>query len=274
MLWFGLLVAAIGGALLYFASRAADRVLHMKATDTSQIGTLKQLVDDVRKELGGGPSELREFVELKGVVACDHPLMAEMSGQPAAVVRSSVSRQIEELREERDSEGNTSTRWVSRTETVNNTSLDTPFWLDDGTGRIEVRPGGAKFTLQQVVDRFEPPASVERGTSITFGSFSFATAGMLGPSSRYRVKGYKFSEEILPIGQRVYALGEVSDTDDGFALHRSQDKDKPFVLSVKSEQEMVDAGMSQAKWMRYGGFGGIGLGVILALVGLVKMVAG
>ena len=273
MLWVGLLVAAIGGAMLYFSGKAANRVLHMKATETAQIGELTSTMEAVRSELGGGPSEMREFVEIKGTVGSDRPLLAEMSGQQAVIVRSKVSREIEELRTERDSEGDLVDRWVSRTETLNNSNLDTPFWIDDGSGRIDVRPGGASYTLQCVVDRFEQANSVERGSSISFGSLSF-NIGSLSYGDTLRVKGYQFREEILPLGARVYALGEVSDTSDGIALHKPGDADKPFVLSRRSEAEMVSAGDSQAKWLKFGGFGGIGVGVILMIVGAIKMVAG
>ncbi len=273
MLWAGLFVVVIGGVLLYLARKAADRVLQMKATETSTVSALRSLIDEVRKELGGGPSEWRDAVELKGHVGCERPIQAEMSGQPAVVVRGSVVREVEELREEEDSDGNVTSRWVSRTETVNNTSLETPFWLDDGTGKIDVRPGGASFTLQKVVDRFEPAAQVQRGASITFGSFSFQ-APALSHRSSYRVKGYRFTEEILPVGAKIYALGEVSDTNDGTALHKPQDKSKAFLLSTKSEEEMVGAAESQAKWMKIGGIAAIGLGVVLIIFGALELVTG
>lgn len=271
MLWVGLIIAIAGGAMLFFAGKAADRVLHMKATDTSKISDLRRVMDEVRADLGGGPSELREFVELKGTVVSDRPITAELSGQQAVVVRTSVVREIEELRVHKDSEGNSTERWESRSETVNSSNLDVPFCIDDGSGTIDVRPSGAATTLQTVVDRFEPPNSVQRGSTLTLGNFSVQVGG-LARSNRLRVKGFRFREEVLPVGSKVYALGEVSDTSDGVALHKPSDKDKPFVLSVKSEEEMVTAGMSQAKWLKYGGFGGIGLGALLAVVGLVKRV--
>ena len=272
MLWIGLILAASGGALVYFAGQAADRVLHMKVTETSQIGGLRSLVEQIRADLGGGASEWRELVEIKGSVGCDRPLVGELSGEPAVVVRGSVVREVEELRREEDSEGRVTERWVSRNETVNSTKLEAPFWIDDGSGRLDVRPSGATYTLQTVVDRFEPPAAVERGSSIHLGRLEFAVGGF-SRSHSLRVKGYRFREEILPVGARVYALGEASDTSDGMALHKPGDSDKPFILSTKSEEELVAAGMSQAKWMKIGGLLALGLGIALAIVGAVKMVA-
>jgi hypothetical protein len=36
----------------------------------------------------------------------------------------------------------------------------------------------------------------------------------------------------------------------------------------------TSAGDSQAKWLKFSGFGGIGVGVILVIVGAIEMVAG
>ncbi len=273
MLWIGLIAAALGGLLLYLSKNASERVYHMKNTETSKIGDLLQLINDVRAEMGGGASELREFVELKGVVGSDSPIEAEMSGQPAVIVQSQVTRDVEELREHRDSEGNVTTRWEKRTESVHSNRLERPFWLEDDSGRLEVRPGGADASLQTVVDRFEQPSAVESGGGhLSFGRFSFS-ARMLGPSRNFRVIGYRFVESILPVGARVYALGEISDTGEGIALHKPA-SDKPFMLSTRSEEEMVRSGMSQAKWMKIGGIAAVALGGIGILVGAVQMIIG
>ena len=274
MFWFGSIVIAIGGALLFLSKRASERVYQMKNTETSRIGDLLQLITDVRGEMGGGPSELREYVELKGVVGSEQPLEAEMSGQAAAIVESRVTRDVEELREHRDNEGNVTTRWEKRTESIHSNRLERPFWIDDGSGRMEVRPGGADVTLQTVVDRFEQASAVDSGQgTLSFGRFSFNYGSMLGPSQRFRVIGYRFVESILPIGVRLYALGEVADTGDGLSLHKPASGDQPYLLSTRSEEEMVSAGASRAKWMKIGGFGAIVLGLVFAAVGLMQMIS-
>ncbi len=273
MFWIGLIAAALGGLLLFLSKRASERVYQMKTTETSRVGDLLSLIQDVRSEMGGGASELREYVELKGVVGSDAPMEAEMSGQAAVIVQSKVTRDVEELREHRDSEGNVSTRWEKRTESVHSNRLESPFWLDDGSGRIQVRPGGADVTLQKVVDRFEQPSAVESGGGqLSFGRFNFSSR-LLGPSHRFRVIGYRFVESILPVGARLYALGEVSDTAEGTAMHKPS-SDKPYMLSTRSEEEMVSSGMSQAKWMKIGGIAVIALGGVAIVVGAIKMITG
>ncbi len=272
----GLVVIVIGGVLLYMAKRAADRVHHMKATDTSRVGDLVAMIEEVRGELGGGPSELRQYVELKGTVQCDSPLTAELSDRAAVIVETNVTRDVEELREEKDSEGNVSSRWHKRSETVNSNRLETPFWLDDGSGKLEVRPDGANATLQEVVNRFEAPNAVDAAGAGTlyFGRMRLSYGHLSRTSQQFRVIGYRFRESILPVGARLYALGEISDTGDGLALRKPTQQDKPFLLSTKSEEELVTAAAKQAKWSKIGGLGAIGLGIVLVLVGAVQMLLG
>lgn len=275
LLIIGVLLALGGGALVFFGRKSADTALQMKATETSQIGALRQLVGQIRAELGGGPSQWAEHVELKGRVVCERPLRAELSGMDAAVVRTTVTRDVEELREDRDSEGNVRTRWVKRSETVQSNTLEAPFAIDDGTGTLEVRPSGADYTLQDVVDRFEPPNAVEQGSSLVFGSMRFGMSGSFGPiHGRRRVIGYRFRESILPLGAPVYALGQASDTAAGFLLGKPADKEQRFVISTKSEEEMVAAAESSAKWMGYGGIGLIAVGALMAIAGLISAITG
>ena len=270
MLGLGIVMAAVGGLLFFLAKRATERVHHMKATDTARIGEVRDRVDAVRKELGGGPSELREYLEFKGTVVCGQPLRAELSGQPAAIVQTTVSRDFEQYVDSRDSQGNVTSRWERRTDTVHSARLDAPFQIDDGSGTLDVRPAGADATLQPVVDRQEQPAAVEMAGGLQIGSLRFGLGVQPFPSGQMRVIGYRLREDILPIGARVYALGELSDTGDGLALHKPGSGDKPFVLSVKSEEELVRSSQSSAKGLAIAGWVLLGGGVVLAIVGAVQ----
>lgn len=270
MLAVGIIAAAIGGLLFFLAKRANERVHHMKATDTARIGEVRARVDAVRTELGGGPSELREYLEFKGTVACLRPLRAELSGQAAAIVQTTVTRDFEQYVDSRDSQGNVTSRWERRSDTVHSTRLEAPFQIDDGSGGLDVRPSGADATLQTVVDRQEQAGAVEMGGGLRFGSLSVGLGVQPFPAGQVRVIGYRLREAILPVGAQVYALGEVSDTGDGLALHKPGTGDKPFVLSVKSEEELVRSSQSSAKGLVIAGWVLVAGGVVLALVGAVQ----
>lgn len=273
MLWVGLILAVIGGVLLFVSTRAAGRAQHMSTIETSRVGDIVSLVNEVKAELPGESTGYHDYVELKGSVACDAPVMGELSGLPAALVETTVKRRYEERREVRDSDGRVTTRWETRTETVSNNKRESPFYLDDGTGRVRVLATGASLDLDEVVDRFEPANAVEVSSggnvAISFGRMSISLGGGRWGNDR-RTLGYQFTERIMPVGRPLYVLGEVADTPDGLLMRKPQDGSKrPYLVSLKSEEELVQKAQSSAKWQKIGGVALIALGVVLALVGII-----
>ncbi len=272
MLWVGLILVVAAVVLFVLSKKSESKAFEMKATETSRVGDLQGLMAEIAADMpGGGGSGYSDFVELKGTIVCDQPVTGEMSNQPVALYETRVERQIETRREVRDSQGNVRTEWSKSTETVSSNRRDATFYLDDGTGRLRVRPEGADLQLETIVDRFEQPSAVEQGASLAIGGMRLAVGSGFGMSmgSDRRTIGYRFIERVLPIGRPLYALGEVADTDDGLVLRKPADKDKPFLLSLKSEEELVRSAESSAKWLRIGavalGVGGIALAVIGAI---------
>lgn len=275
-----IIVIGIGGVLfvigiigLVTAKLAARKVRVMTATKTSRISDLLPEFEAVRAELGGETSEMRRTVELKGTIACDAPIVGELSQQQAAMVKTEVSREVEVLRRTTDDQGRTHERWVQQTEQIHSTRLEAPFDLDDGSGRVRIRPDGASLELTKVVDRFEQPGAVEQSrASVTFGSFSLQLSGVLG--AQKRVIGYRFEESILPLGAELYVLGELSDTGDGLAVRDSDRSDRPFIVSTKGEEALVRSGKSTTVWGKRIGIGGLAIGTIVAAVGVVMAILG
>ena len=64
--------------------------------------------------------------------------------------------------------------------------------------------------------------------------------------------GVQDQESILPVGGDIYALGEVRDGTDGLTLNDPSDKEKPFLLSVKSEEELLQRYETTANMQKYG----------------------
>ena len=83
-------------------------------------------------------------------------------------------------------------------------------------------------------------------------------------SSR-RLLGYRIKESILPVGGDIYALGEVRDGTGGLTLNDPSDKEKPFLLSVKSEEELLQRYETTANMQKYGAMGlaAISVGLIV-----------
>ena len=253
----------IAGALIFFMRKNLDKIYHMKATETSTVKQLEEMAQSVRADMGEGPSHWNQQVELKGKVVCEHPLKGQFTEAPAVVVKTKIVREYEEYKESRDSEGKITRRWVKRSDTLHDDTRDTSFVIDDGSGCIHVSPSGAEYTLESVVNRFEPPGAMDRGGNISIGGFSLSLGSMSFGSSR-RLLGYRIKESILPVGSDIYALGEVRDGTDGLTLNDPSNKEEPFLLSVKSEEELLNQYEKTANLQK---FSAIGLAVVS--VGLV-----
>jgi hypothetical protein len=276
----GIIVIGIGGGLfglgivgLIIAKRAASRVRVMGATKTSKIAELVPAYEALRAELGGDSSEMAQTVELKGTVECDAPLTGELSAQSAAIVHTRLTRQVEVLRRTQDKQGRTQERWVKQTEELHSNRDESPFFLNDGTGRMRIRPAGAELDLKQVVNRFEQPGAVEQSTStLSLGSFSFQFSSNV--DSGKRVLGYRFQESILAIGAKLYVLGELSDTGEGLAVRDPGRDDRPFIVSTQDEEALTKSNKSSASKGKWLGLSGVVVGVILSAVGVVMTIIG
>jgi len=252
MLWVGIVLVVIAAVLFLFSRRATAKVFHIKATETSKIASIQELVGQVAADMPDGMATgYRDYVELKGRVACDEPLRGELSDKMCAVVETVVYRVFERREERRDPQGNVLTEWKKGEETVSSNRREAPFSIDDGTGKLRVK-SQTGIELEKLLERFESASAVESGLgghlTLSLGRFQLSLAGG-GPGASSRTLGYKFVERALPVGKTVYALGEVAHTeDDGLVLRPPTDeaKKKPFMISLRTEEELVKAGERNA----------------------------
>jgi hypothetical protein len=111
-----------------------------------------------------------------------------------------------------------------------------PFYLEDATGVILVRPEGAKIESLGVFDRICGPADAlyyERGPSAAV------------PDSDHR---RRFHEDAVPVGARLYVVGQARERDDIVAPEIARSPAAPlFLVSVRSEDQ-VRKGMGWASW--------------------------
>jgi len=246
----------------------------MGTTETRRLSDLAALVAEVRADLlGDEASGYAEYCELKGTLTSSEPVRGELSGEDVAIYESRVERLLETRHETRHDDGRITSEWRKSTESLSSNRREATFFLDDGTGRVRVDIAGAELSLEKVVDRFEPPGAVERegdgALALTIGGFSLSVAGVDTRSDR-RTVGYRFEERILPLGRDVYALGEVIDTGDGLILRKTAEKEQPFVLSLRSETQLIGASEASARWRKAVGAVAIAVGIALAVIGLLK----
>lgn len=246
LLIIGALMIAGGIGLLWARGRTEDQLLEVRSTQLSTAGDLVDLHGTIFDQVGaGGFSQLSE---VNGTVVAEQPLRSELGEIDCVWFTARVEERYEERYTESDQNGTTRERTRTANETVSSTSRAVPFIVDDGTGRIEVDPEEATIEGEVVVDRHEPYD--DRSDEIRLGSFSFR------PSTGRRILGYTYHERAIPVGAKVYVIGDACDRVEGrLCIRKPNEPEKPFLVSVRSEEEIV-AGMQKSatlkKWIALG----------------------
>jgi E3 Ubiquitin ligase len=276
MLWlvvlFVLAVAfwAAGGLLLYVRHRT------------------RRKVDLIRQTQTVGASAVSEFspgtsVEVKGMLRCENPLQSEMAEETCACYFSRVTREYVRSsgHSSDDSPGSHHSRQTA-SETLSESVQAVPFFVEDGTGGVEVHPQGSEVDAKEVVDRFEPSASP-----------GFTLGGAPVPFDEdANTLGYRYTESVLPVDSAVYVLGVVREGGGigagpgpvdapveelplikggelASTLPSSRDKERRFVISHRSEEVLGQDLARTAFWMAVAAAGALAVGVIAAVAGLL-----
>jgi hypothetical protein len=266
-------VCAAGALVLFLVGRSQGRkALEMRGTETSQAAELATGAKDVAAEIGSGSFSRR--VELKGEIECASPLKAEISGVDCVHFRSVVTREYEESFVETDKDGNRRSGARKGSEQVSRNERFAPFAVRDATGTVEVDPTGAAIDEEKVLSRFEP-ASVG---SISIGSRRLdldsmgALVGAAMGSGR-RTVGYKLEEWALPVGRRVYVLGEASDAGGALRVAKGHGKGARFIVSLKSEEDLVRTASGLSTGLTIGAAALAAAAVVLAILLALGVVA-
>ena len=243
------------GIFLYFnRQHALNKVMNVKYHQTTTIQDAMEIYNAVKAQLGAG-NYSAGIVELKGVCFCDEPLKAEHSGKKVVYYHATVQRKYEVTEQERDSEGRTRTVTNTRTDTVSSNTRSVPFILNDGSGdQITVFPEGASIDAIETFDRFDPEPP--QGFNLNFSN--------MGNS---RTLGYTYSESSIPVSSHLYILGEISDKRGTVGVIKPSKEGESFIISTKSEEEIIASAESSASWQLYGGIASAVIGLLMAVGG-------
>ena len=209
----------------------------IRATETSSIADLRKMRAKIAKEMRR-VGTWREQVEVKGVVRCSRPLIAELSQRHCVYCHTKIIEEYEQSEYETDDDGDTRLKDRLGAKVIQNDRNQTNFYLEDATDKIYIDLNEAEIDGMTVVSQFE---SCHRQKS-----------------ADYRTLGYQRTEKIIELGSEIYIIGEVKDTNGRLQIGASNDRRKPFVVSFKSEEELLKAKIAQGRhklsW-------GIGLGI-------------
>jgi hypothetical protein len=258
----GIAVIGIGVLLLINRRKTQNKLLEIKSTQTVTARDLNDLWKSVSDELGtrGG---FRQAAEVKGVVRSDQPLTSELGKHPCVHYEMRVEERYEETYTEKDAQGTVQRKTRTGNVTVASNTQNIPFFVEDATGRVLVRPDGANIDPVQMISKYEPHANQTR---LTFGGFTFNVAHTKGDR---RILGYQFTEKIVPLDRPVYVLGEASDASGELAIQKPSESGRPFIITLKSEEELTRSTESSIKMLFVGAI--VCFAVGLAIVGYAAM---
>ena len=263
----GVVLLIVAAALVLVRRSQQAKLRDITGTETTSVRELAELAQYVSQEMDGVHAFSR-MVEVKGTIKCDQPLISEIARQPCVYYAMKVTREFEETYWDTDSRSHNRVRRTRRgSDTVASNSQRVEFFVEDASGRLRVDPTGADIDAVKVVDKYEPAEQQAGGPTLTFGGLSLNLGGMLTASGSHTL-GYRSSESILPLDRRVYVLGEASDASGELKIQASREKGKRFIISLRSEEELVRSAESTIRWLFYSAVACGVLGVLAIVAGL------
>ncbi len=239
--WQWVIGVALAALFLGFAIRAGRRLRFLVDTPTSKA-----------KGVFIGQ------VELAGRATISEPVTSYLAEAATVWYRFSIEEEWERWETETytDSKGKTQTRTVRKTgwQTVAHGGEEPPFFVQDDTGAVLIRPSGA--TVEPVTLFSE---TVGRGDALYFGK---GPADEIADSNHRR----RFSEDGIPVDATLFVAGRARERADVVAPEIAKDRDaEMFLISCRSEAK-VQRGYRLQFWL-------LGLLAVLPLPAVSVIVA-
>lgn len=209
--WIGLIVAVVA---LFFSLRACRR---------------KRLIDNLPTSKTQGV--FIGLVELKGTTRCEQPLVSHLAEAPCVYYAYEITERWSRTVTVTESDGRGGTRQVTRREsgwtTVAARADSTPFYLEDDTGSLLVRPAGARIEALAVFDR----------QCSTWDPLYYAKGPAAGIMNSDGVR--RFTESVIPLQAPLFVVGQARERSDVVAPEIAADPNaSEFLVSVRSEEEV------------------------------------
>ena len=257
---FLIIVGLVG--VIYLYPKTKNHVTEMKFMQTKTISELKDMFNQM--DSNGLGNNYREFVELKGNVLSDNLVETPFSTRKVAYCESKVIQVTETKEQYTDSNGNLRTRVNKHENTISNEKTSQYIsMVDNSTNEdviLEINGTGCNLDIPKTFDRFEPKDNI--GNYRFFNSFSWNRLGA-------ETLGFKMTEKTIEANQSLYVIGEAFKSGDKIHIGKPQDSKKPFIVSTKSEDDLVNSSNRNAMFYLFGGIGA----VIVGILGIVMYIA-
>ena len=250
----------IGGVfcIFYIRPKMQNKVMEMKYMQTKSVAELRQMFADMDSMALG--DDYREYVEIKGNVCSQAPVMTPYSEREVAYCESGLTQVTEVKEQYRDNEGCLKTRVVKRETPISNEKTSQTIRMKDTTDAgeivLEIQASGCELDIPKTFDRFEPKNNISR-----YGYFSSRSYGRFGADTL----GFKMTEKTIELNQKLYVIGEAFLSGGEIHIGKPKDPKKPFIVSTKSEEELIDTSDRNALLSLVGGIAAAVIGVALMI---------
>ena len=264
----GLVIAVVGVILWIVMGKRAGKAAVLDLTDTSRVSDVNENYESTVNSMGA--NNFTHFCEVKGQAHADSPLKSDLAEADCVYFSSKVVHEYKVKERRKDANGNYQTKWVNKTETVSENSQWANGWgVKDDSGFIAVNAAKSELHTEQLFSNFEQGEPNQNGgLNVKIGNFSL---GIGGGNNDYKTIGYRYTETGIKLGSNLYVLGDANDRDGSLVISKPTDKKQPFIVSTKSEDELMSGLGSAVKGFKIGAFACWGVGGILAVVGLLKI---
>lgn len=249
----------IGGGIVvvfYIRPKTKNSVMEIKYMQTKQIVELQNMFKQMQDS--GLGNEYREFVELKGQIVADNLVETPFSNRKVAYCESTLYQVTESKEEYRDSNGRYSTRVREEQNIISNEKSSQHIYLKDSSSNeivaLEINATGCNLDIPKTFDRFEPKSNLSRYRY--FNSFTWNRYGA-------ETLGFKMTEKTINENQNLYVIGEAFKVGNMLHIGKPQDNKKPFIVTTKSEEDLVNTSDKNAMLYLAGGIIAIIAGFIM-----------
>ena len=246
-------------AIFYLRTKTQNSTTEIKFMQTKKISELKDMF--AQMDANGLGNEYREFVELKGNIVSDNLVETPFSNRKVAYCESELAQVTESREQYRDNNGNMQTRVTKQENTISNEKTSQEISVKDGSSEeavvVEINATGCDLDIPKTFDRFEPKNNLSNYRY--FNSFAWNRYGA-------ETLGFKMTESTIDANQSLYIIGEAFRVGNVIHVGKPQDSKKPFIVTTKSEEDLINS--SNRKSMMY-----LVGGIVAILVGIVMLIS-
>ena len=245
--------------IFYMVPKTKNHITEIKYMQTKKISELKDMFEQM-DSIGSGDN-YREFVELKGKISEDNLVDTPFSNRKVAYCESSVSQVTETKETYTDNKKKKKTRVNKHETTISSDKSSQNIKFTDGSVDekiiIEINSSGCDLDIPKTFDRFEPKNNLS-GYRF-FNSFSINGYGA-------ETLGFKMIEKVIENNQSLYVIGEAFKVGNEIHIGKPTDAKKPFIVTTKSEEDLVNSSNQKAMFSLIGGIISIVIGAAIFFI--------